>query len=180
MIETERLLLRPLRASDARDLLEYQSDPDVVRYTPWPVRDLSAVDASLAKIIGLHKDNPTSDGESIFLAWELKITGKVIGQSNMSIISSVSGLADIGWATHQSFQRQGYAREASAALLNHAYHSLEVRTVQAKIDTRNLASIHFAEQLGMSFVPEKTESIIAKDEECTILTYEITLNSGQS
>jgi len=42
-IETERLRLRPHRMSDVDDLLRFHSDPEVVRYLPWPVRDRAAV-----------------------------------------------------------------------------------------------------------------------------------------
>ncbi len=38
-IRTERLDLRPHRMEDLDDLLAFHSDPDVVRYVPWPVRD---------------------------------------------------------------------------------------------------------------------------------------------
>ena len=38
-IRTERLVLRPLEASDAADVFEYQRLPEVIRYLPWPERD---------------------------------------------------------------------------------------------------------------------------------------------
>ncbi|WP_165877432.1 GNAT family N-acetyltransferase [Agromyces fucosus] len=38
-INTERLVLRPLEASDAPDVFEYQRIPEVLRYLPWPERD---------------------------------------------------------------------------------------------------------------------------------------------
>lgn len=41
LIESTRLLLRPFAIDDCEAVLEYQSNPDVVRYGPWPVRDVS-------------------------------------------------------------------------------------------------------------------------------------------
>ncbi len=38
MLETARLRLRALELADEDDLLAYQSDPEIVRYIPWPVR----------------------------------------------------------------------------------------------------------------------------------------------
>ena len=35
-IETDRIILRPMAMSDVDDLLEYQSDPEIVQYIPWP------------------------------------------------------------------------------------------------------------------------------------------------
>ena len=37
MLETERLLLRPWRESDAEDLYRYASDPEVGPIAGWPV-----------------------------------------------------------------------------------------------------------------------------------------------
>ena len=37
MLETERLLLRPWRESDAEDLYRYASDPNVGPIAGWPV-----------------------------------------------------------------------------------------------------------------------------------------------
>jgi RimJ/RimL family protein N-acetyltransferase len=38
-LRTERLDLRPHRMDDLDDLYAFHSRPEVVRYTPWPVRD---------------------------------------------------------------------------------------------------------------------------------------------
>src|SRR5690606_5591490 len=38
-LRTERLVLRPLEASDAPDVFEYQRLSEVIRYLPWPERD---------------------------------------------------------------------------------------------------------------------------------------------
>ena len=38
-LETERLILRPLRMSDARDLFAYAKDPQVSRYVLWDTHE---------------------------------------------------------------------------------------------------------------------------------------------
>ena len=177
MIETERLILRPLRIGDAPDLLEYQSNAEVVRYTPWPIRDSEAVTAALETTISNHHGRLTANGDSIFLAWEHKETGKVIGQSNMTLRSREEGLADIGWALHQSFQRQGYAHEASVALLRFAFIEYQLERVIAKIDVRNLESVRLAEKLGMHLAGQVAETQLTKGELCELWTYAVS-NTG--
>ena len=54
-IETERLILRPLRMSDVDDLYEYQSDPEIVRYIPWPERSREQVIEALEKALNTGK-----------------------------------------------------------------------------------------------------------------------------
>ena len=46
---SERLYVRPVGRADLSALLEYQSDPEVVRYIPWPVRDRSQVEEAIEK-----------------------------------------------------------------------------------------------------------------------------------
>ncbi|MFD4422403.1 GNAT family N-acetyltransferase [Agromyces sp. NPDC058484] len=48
-LRTERLVLRPLAASDAADVFEYQRLPEVIRYLPWPERDRAEGYAHTAK-----------------------------------------------------------------------------------------------------------------------------------
>lgn len=39
IIETERLILRPLTLEDAQDLFEWVGDPIVNRYMPYPLHE---------------------------------------------------------------------------------------------------------------------------------------------
>lgn len=173
MIQTERLTLRGLKLEDADDLLEYQSHPDVVRYTPWPVRERADVIGSLQKILALHSKELATDGDSLFLGWQLRDKNQVVGQSNMTLLSSSDRIADIGWATHHDFQRMGFAFEATSALLTFAFKQYSLESVIARIDVRNIESIRLAQKLGMTLAAEEPELQLLKDEWCHINTYEI-------
>ena len=39
-----------MKVSDAQDLFEYQSDPETVKYIPWPVRTMEQVKEALDKV----------------------------------------------------------------------------------------------------------------------------------
>ena len=78
ILQTARLTLAPLVVSDEEDLLEYQSDPDTVRFSPWPARTREQVAESIAKVA--HYSTPKMDNDSMVLGWRLASTGKVIGQ----------------------------------------------------------------------------------------------------
>ena len=116
-IETERLILRPMLMSDVEDLYEYQSNPEIVRYIPWPARTMEQVKEAAQKTIDTAKSNLQEINDHIVLVWELKNSGKVIGQSNMGLISKEHKTSNIGWVTHQDFQSKGYAFEATKSLL---------------------------------------------------------------
>lgn len=190
LIETERLKLRLLRSSDASDLFEYQSHPDIVRYIPWPERTYDQVIEALDKAIGQSRSRLASSGDFLILGWELKdLTGvkgyektcqspgyrpgKVIGQSNISLRSTDDQLADIGWVTHQDYQRQGLAFEATDALMRYAFDNFPIHRIVADIDTRNPESAAMAEKLGMRREGEFKNSEFFKGAWCSMWLYAI-------
>ena len=176
MIETARLKLRLLQPSDVDDLLEYQSHPEIVRYIPWPERTRDQVEEALLKTIHTGANELKSVGDFFVLAWEIKSgehAGKVIGQSNMSLRSVQDQLSDIGWVTHQDFQRQGFAFEATLALMNYAFTNFPLHRIVADIDTRNPESAAMAEKLGMRREGEFKDAEFFKGAWCDMWLYAI-------
>jgi RimJ/RimL family protein N-acetyltransferase len=173
IIETKRLILREMRPSDAADLLEYQSNPEIVRYIPWPVGNPETVQRHIEKTLANSKSLPEEEGEYLVLVWELKESGKVIGQSNISIQSLEHRRGEVGWVTHQDFQRQGYAYEASLAMLNFGFEELNLHRIVAEMDTRVPASAAVAMKLGMRKEAEQREVEFFKGEWCDMWIYAI-------
>ena len=176
VIETERLILRPMHMEDVEDLLEYQSHPEIVRYIPWPERTREEVVVAAEKLLATGKYEIKEDGDYLVLVWEIKageFKGKVIGQSNMGLESSRDSCADIGWVTHQDFQRQGYAFEATYALMEYAFKNFPIRRLIAHIDTRNPESAAMATKLGMRLEGEFKEAEFFKGDWCSMWLYAI-------
>lgn len=176
VIETPRLILRPLRLSDVDDLHEYQSHPGIVQFIPWPERTREQVIEAAEKTLATGKFDLKEDGDFLVLVWEIKSgedQGKVIGQSNMGFKSLRDGCADIGWVTHQDFQRQGYAFEATKALMAHGFESFPIRRLIADIDTRNPESAAMASKLGMRREAEFVDAEIFKGSLCSMWLYAI-------
>jgi aminoglycoside 6'-N-acetyltransferase len=185
VLETERLILRPLRMSDADDLFEYQSRAEIVAYIPWPERTRDQVIEALEKALSSGKDVLAEDGDFILLGWEIKDTpenraafgaeaiGKVIGQSNIGMRSTRDQCADIGWVTHQDFQRRGLAHEATRALMRHAFSEYNLHRIVADIDTRNPESAYLAEKLGMRREAEYKDGEFFKGAWCDMWLYAI-------
>ncbi len=172
-IETARLTLRPLCESDEDDLFEYQSNPEVVRYIPWPERTLIEVKAALSTALANGKDALKDEKDFIVLAWEMKGTGKVVGQSTISLESALHKQAEIGWVTHQDFQRQGLAYEASKALIAYAFKNFDLHRIVANIDTRGSASASLAEKLGMRLEGTFKDGEFFKGSWCDMWLYAI-------
>lgn len=172
-IETQRLVLRPMLMSDVEDLYEYQSNPEIVRYIPWPARTLEQVKEAAQKTVDTAKSDLVEINDYIVLLWELKTSGKIIGQSNMGLISKEHKTSNIGWVTHQDFQRKGYAFEATNSLLTYAFTNFDLHRVIADIDTRMPISAKLAEKLGMRREGTFIEGEFFKGEWCDMWLYAI-------
>jgi RimJ/RimL family protein N-acetyltransferase len=159
--------------SDVDDLLEYQSNPEIVRYIPWPPRTREQVISALENTIETGKFDLAEENDYLVLVWELKSNGKVIGQSNMALLSTTDKRANIGWVTHQGFQRQGYALEATHALMKYAFNNFPIHRIIADIDTRVPESASLAEKLGMRLEGTFKDGEFFKGQWCDMWLYAI-------
>jgi RimJ/RimL family protein N-acetyltransferase len=147
-IVTDRLVLRAHRETDLDDLLLFHSDPEVVRYIPWPVRTREQVVEALAN--KLERTVARKPQDWIVLAMQLRETGAVIGEVLLKRESDAE--AELGYALARPFHGMGLATEASTAMLRLAFDSFGVHRVIAKFDSRNTASQALLERLGFRFV----------------------------
>jgi RimJ/RimL family protein N-acetyltransferase len=162
VLETERLILRPLSLADEDDVFIYQSDPDVVRYIPWPVRTRKAVREALARVPTQTRFSET--GDFMLHAIVHKAFGKVIGQTNLGIDSKDDRQGEFGYVVSPAFAGQGFATEASRAILDYAFGPGGLHRATARIDTRNAASAAVARKLGMRREAEFIEDEFFKGE----------------
>ncbi|MCW2530409.1 MAG: GCN5-related N-acetyltransferase [Pseudonocardiales bacterium] len=146
-IQTARLDLRPHRMSDLDDLVEFHSDPGVVRYIPWPVRDREATRATLRDKLARH--TLTGAGQWLVLAVELRETGKVIGEILLKWESEEHRQGEIGYAYNAAFHRQGFATEAAAAILDYGFSTMALHRIVGKCDARNHGSARVLAGLGL-------------------------------
>ena len=130
MIETERLLLRPLTVNDAVDVFEWVGDPIVNRYMPYILyRDLEQVENWLRTVN--EEDNE--------FALCLKEAKKVIGSGSI-VFDPETNAYRLGYNINRSFWQKGYATEAAKAMIQWAYDNLNARDFTAKHATDNIAS----------------------------------------
>ncbi|MEV5962362.1 GNAT family N-acetyltransferase [Kribbella sp. NPDC051952] len=146
-LRTERLELRPHRREDLDDLYAFHSRPEVVRYTPWPVRNREETRAALEK--KLVQGELTEPGQWLVLAIELRETGTVIGEVLLKWASEADRQGEIGFALHTDYQGKGLAAEAAREVLRLGFEDLELHRIVAILDDRNAPSAQLLERLGM-------------------------------
>ncbi|GAB3952965.1 GNAT family protein [Kribbella albertanoniae] len=168
-LRTERLDLRAHRQDDLDDLLAFHSNPDIVRYVPWPVRDREQTRVALeAK---LTQDRLTEEGQWLVLAIELRETGTVIGEVLLKWASEASRQGEIGYALHADYHGKGYASEAAREILRLGFEELGLHRIVAVLDDRNTASAQLLERLGMRREAHLLQALWFKDEWSNELVY---------
>lgn len=168
-IKTDRLDLRPHRMNDLDDLLAFHSDPEVVRYVPWPVRDREQTRAALE--VKLTQDALTEPGQWLVLAMELRETGAVIGEVLLKWASDTSRQGELGFAMHAGHQGRGLAAEAARAALRLGFEDLGLHRICATVIGGNTASTTLLTRLGMRQEAQLVESIFFKGEWCDTLIF---------
>lgn len=147
-LTTARLVLRPLRSSDAEALAAYRSDPDVARYQSW-ITPYTVTDA-LALIEDLGSADPSEPGWFQY-GIELRETGSLIGDLGVNLAENRLQ-AEIGFTLAAVQQGKGYGTEAVGRMLDHLFDDRGLHKVSAECDARNPASAALLERVG--FRPE--------------------------
>ena len=166
-VETERLLLRPHRPEDLDDLVRFHSDPDVVRYVPWPVRDRAATEETLQ--VKLGQTVLEEHGQWLVLAVELRETGTVIGEVLLKWASERQG--ELGFAFAREHQGRGYAAEAADAILQLAFDDLGFHRVSAVVVDGNDASTRLLGRLGFRQEARHVDGEVFKGAWVTLLVF---------
>lgn len=146
-VRTPRLVVRPLTAADAPALTAYRSIPGVCRYVPFLPQ---ALDVVLEKIRGdWSRTALEAEGDALLLAVEVAATGAVVGDVMLRWVSAEHRCAEVGYVVHPAHGGQGYATEATHALLHLAFDDMALHRAIARVDARNTASAAVLTRLGM-------------------------------
>ena len=166
-IETDRLVLRPHTMADLDDLVDFNSDPEVVRYVPWPVRDRAATEETLR--VKLTQTELVAHGQWLVLAVELRATGTVIGEVLLKWASDRQG--EVGFAFGRHHQGHGYATEAASAMLRLGFHDLGFHRITAVVIDGNDASARLLGRLGFRQEARLLDGVHFKGEWSTQLVF---------
>ena len=147
-LSTERLILRQLKASDAADVFEYASDPEVTKH----VRFVTHKTVKDSRVFLLLAENARRNGEWMVWAIVLKTIGKMIGTCGFVALAPEHGRAELGYAINRKYWGNGYAAEAAAALVAHGFSELNLSRIEAHVSPEHLPSQRVLEKCG--FVPE--------------------------
>lgn len=146
MLETERLILRPLKDTDLETILAYRNDPDVARFQGWDIP--YSREKAIKWVINPEETIPTDPGGRFTAALELKSTGEMVGDLGILLSDHDPRQAHIGYSLAQSHWHKGYTTEACLQLLAFLFDERNMHRVKAETDVLNEPSWRLLERLG--------------------------------
>jgi [ribosomal protein S5]-alanine N-acetyltransferase len=135
---TERLIMRRYDNDDCRDVYEYLSDKQVMRYIEEPFNHKQVED-----FVNLF----TCNNPKVYGLVE-KISNKVIGHVIFHPYEYDS-VYEIGWILNKNYHGKGYAFEISKELIKYGFEKLELHRIFATTVKGNTVCCHLLEKLNM-------------------------------
>lgn len=156
MIETARLLLRPIVLADIPALYAMSLEPALGKWIPDQVyRDEAHAEEVVRALIALaaHRD-PRE--KPFVLALEDRATGEVIGHVGLS---RARGSVEIGYAIAERLHGQGLATEAVTAMTEWGLRELGLPEVLGIVATANVSSCRVLQKAGYVYTGDQPAGI---------------------
>jgi RimJ/RimL family protein N-acetyltransferase len=146
IIETERLMLRPLTMDDLPEILRMRADEDVVRYLGGLAKQTPEFGTQRMRFY-LECIEKYGYGMSAVVR---KSDGVFIGWGGLQPLEE-TGETEVGYGFDKPYWGQGYATELAAAWLRYGFEEAKLARIVAVAIPENTASRHVMEKLGMRF-----------------------------
>lgn len=147
VLETDRLLLRELKAEDAPFLFELMNDPSWLRYIGD--KGIRTMEDARCYIVDGPRRMYARHGFGLWLV-TLKETATSIGLCGLIQREELDEI-DLGFAFLPAYRRQGHAFAAASATIAYAREKLGLRRLLAIMSPENEASGQLLEKLGFHF-----------------------------
>ena len=140
-LETKRLVLRKLEATDAEALFENYSDEEIAKnFMDEPLGDVKQASQFIEAF-----NEEFAQGKAITWAIVLKNTGKMIG--TCSCMFETSACAEIGYDLAKSHWGKGLMTEALEAMIGYGFNEMGLETIKADTLSNNSRSINLLKRL---------------------------------
>lgn len=144
ILETERLILRPITLDDAEACFSWNSDERVAKFMCYPTaKDISETIAWIKTTL--------VDEEEWNWAFVLKSENRVIGTGGIGPNKFMDGYWGIGYNFHYDYWHKGYCTEAMRAIVDYAHNELGVNKICSYHAVDNPRSGKVMEKLGLKF-----------------------------
>ncbi len=167
-VETERLYLRQRLVSDAKDIFDYASLPEVTWPAGFqPVKNVAEEENYLVNIMPKRwVEQKVPSGYGICL----KGTNKVIGSVDFNN-RHADDVFEMGYLLHPDYWGQGIMPEAARELLEVGFNLVGLHKIEIECYSYNKASQRIAEKLGFTLESRIRDRKDAQGKRCDLLSY---------
>ncbi|MDX8044412.1 GNAT family protein [Gracilibacillus sp. S3-1-1] len=146
-LHTNRLALKQISKADAESLFEIWSDPEVTQF--MNIDNFTTVNQAEEMIVFLNQ--LTEECKAIRYSIIDRESNKIIGSCGFNTLDFENKKAEIGYDIAKKYWGKGYAPEAITALVDHAFQTLKLHRIEAKIEPANTNSIKVVEKLMFTY-----------------------------
>jgi [ribosomal protein S5]-alanine N-acetyltransferase len=146
--KTERLLIRDFSWADEAAVHGFASDPAATRFMDWGPNDIHDTRAFIAMAVAQLVQRERTE---FAFATLLAESERLIGSISIQITDRQNQQGEIGYIFDPAVWSRGYATEATRALLDFGFGTLELHRIAATCHPDNIGSARVLEKVGMSF-----------------------------
>lgn len=155
ILETERLIIRPINIDNKNEIFEYRSDAETNKYQGWIPKTIDDVETFIGKI-SKQMNEPGTWFQFVIIEKE---TQKVVGDLGIHFFDSENKQVEIGCTLNKKFQNKGYATESVKRVIDYLFKELNKHRIITSIDPNNENSIRLVERIGFRKEAHFVESL---------------------
>ncbi|MGB3608193.1 MAG: GNAT family protein [Psychroserpens sp.] len=169
MLETERILLRPIEFEDSEQVFRYRSDSETNKYQGFVPKLIEEVNQFITK-------NPTEInqiGSWFQLVIIEKASHNIIGDIGIHFIGEDGYQSELGCTLCKEKQGKGFALEAMHITMEYLFNSLNKHKIIGSVDPMNKNSINLLKRLNFRKEAHFKKSLLINGEWVDDMTYAI-------
>lgn len=152
IIQTDRLLLKPLSLNDLYTTHQYAGDTENIKYMVYfPSNSLEETREFIFKAV-----NEWKKASPQFYEFAVIVESKHIGSVSI-YLDELLIEAELAWIIKKDYWGKGYATEAAQAIKDFAITELKVKKIIACCDSKNISSYHVMQKLGLKLKDDTQE-----------------------
>ncbi|QNR25147.1 GNAT family N-acetyltransferase [Croceimicrobium hydrocarbonivorans] len=158
LLETDRLLIRPISIEDKNEIFEYRRNKEINKYQGWIPETIEEVESFIAK-------NPKEINvpETWFqLVIIDKKTEAIVGDIGIHFMDPENKQVEIGCTLNKEYQNRGFATESVEKVMDYLFTELDKHRISTSIDPANTNSIRLVERIGFRKEAHFIESLFFK------------------
>jgi RimJ/RimL family protein N-acetyltransferase len=155
ILETNRLILRPIAKDDALEMFGYRSDKETNKYQGWIPETVEDVEVFIGKI-AREINQPETWFQFVIIE---KLNSTIIGDLGIHFFDTENKQVELGCTLKKDSQRKAYATEALGRVIDFVFTDLKKHRIIASIDPANTSSLRLLNRLGFRQEAHFVESL---------------------